>query len=75
LQYGEAQSAESRKDFIHKMKIALKELRGSFICLKIIEQKKYVTDQKLANTILELDELIAIFATSIETAARNLKKP
>jgi four helix bundle protein len=39
LQYGEAQSAESRKDFIHKMKIALKELSESFICLKIIEQK------------------------------------
>jgi four helix bundle protein len=74
LQYGEAQSAESRKDFIHKMKIALKELRESFICLKIIEQKKYVTDQKLTNTISELDELIAIFAKSIETASRNLKK-
>ena len=75
LQYGEAQSAESRKDFIHKMKIALKELRESFICLKIIERKKYATDQKLTNTILELDELIAIFVASIETASRNIKKP
>ncbi len=37
--YGEAQSAESRKDFIHKMKIALKELRESLVWLKIIERK------------------------------------
>jgi four helix bundle protein len=39
LQYGEAQSAESRRDFIHKMKIALKELRESVTCIKIIDQR------------------------------------
>ena len=38
LNYGEAQSGESRKDFVHKMKIVLKELRESHICLKIIER-------------------------------------
>jgi four helix bundle protein len=37
LQYGEAQSAESRKDFIHKMKVAVKELRETLICLRILE--------------------------------------
>src|SRR6187200_3390461 len=68
LQYGEAQSAESRKDFIHKMKIALKEMRESWICLRIIERKKYIVDQKLKDIILELDQLIAIFVKSIETA-------
>lgn len=35
LQYGEAQSAESRNDFIHKLKILLKELRESLVALKI----------------------------------------
>ena len=35
LNYGEAQSGESRKDFIHKIKVVLKELRESNICLKI----------------------------------------
>ncbi len=34
--YGEAQSAESRKDFIHKMKVALKELRETLVWLLII---------------------------------------
>ena len=33
LNYGEAQSGESRKDFIHKIKIILKELRETFVCL------------------------------------------
>lgn len=32
LNYGEAQAAESRRDFIHKMRVALKELRESFVC-------------------------------------------
>ena len=36
LNYGEAQSAESPKDFIHKMGICLKELRETFINIKII---------------------------------------
>jgi four helix bundle protein len=40
LNYGEAQSADSRNDFIHKMKIILKELRESLVSLKIIERKK-----------------------------------
>ena len=40
LLYGEAQSAESRDDFIHKMKIVLKELKESRVCLKLIRKKK-----------------------------------
>ena len=42
LNYGEAQSAESRKDFIHKLKIILKELKESRVCLKIIERKPLI---------------------------------
>ncbi len=39
LNYGEAQSAESKKDFIHKMKVILKELRETYVCLKIMCNK------------------------------------
>ena len=39
LNYGEAQAAESKQDFIHKMKICLKELRETKITLRIIIQK------------------------------------
>jgi four helix bundle protein len=73
LQYGEAQSAESRRDFIHKMKIALKELGESSICLKIMDSRQYSADnKKLVNAIEECNELISIFVKSIETATRNL---
>lgn len=40
LNYGKTQSAESRKDFIHKIKIGLKELRKTFVRLKIIKKNQ-----------------------------------
>ena len=39
LNYGEAQSAESTNDFVHKLKIVLKELRETLVCLKIVFRK------------------------------------
>lgn len=75
LNYGEAQSAESRKDFVHKMKIILKELRETFICLKIIHQcKLYKAENKIIKAKNENNELISIFVKSIETAENNLNK-
>ena len=74
LMYGEALSAESRKDFIHKMKLALKELRESVNCLKIIFLKNYIDDKKMMQNLLqENNELIAIFVRSVHTAANNEK--
>lgn len=69
--YGEAQSAESTKDFVHKMKICLKELRESQICMKIIAKKSYLDNQKLETVIKENGELIAIFTSRIKTAMQN----
>jgi four helix bundle protein len=75
LNYGEAQSAESRKDFIHKCKVVLKELRESNVALKMIDGLKLVKDtQELAWLLQEADELIAIIVTSVETARRNDEK-
>ena len=75
LNYGEAQSGESRKDFIHKIKIVLKELRETFICLKIIYKVKlYKSEENLKMTLKENDELISIFVKSVETAQNNLNK-
>ena len=74
LNYGEAQSAESRNDFIHKMKISLKELRETYNCLRIIGKKKWYPEEKLRNIQGENDELISIFFKSIDTARRNNKK-
>ncbi len=75
LNYGEAQSGESRKDFIHKMKVVLKELRETFVCLKIIKRVKlYKSENKINKAINESNELISIFVKSIETAQRNMNK-
>ncbi|PCH93763.1 MAG: four helix bundle protein [Bacteroidetes bacterium] len=73
LNYGEAQSGESRKDFIHKMKIVLKELRETFICLEIIRRSKlFGTESKIEKALKENNELISIFVKSVETAQKNL---
>ncbi|MDP3431711.1 MAG: four helix bundle protein [Bacteroidota bacterium] len=71
LNYGEAQSAESTADFIHKLKIILKELRESRICLKIIQKKPLLNPERLVAIIQENNELIAIFLKSIETAKKK----
>jgi four helix bundle protein len=72
LNYGEAQSGESRRDFIHKIKIVLKELRESNISLKIIHRSKlYKREDKINNAVNESNELISIFVKSVETAQRN----
>ena len=72
LNYGEAQSGESRRDFIHKIKIVLKELRESNICLKIIYRTKlYKTEDKIIQALNESNELISIFVKSVETAQKN----
>lgn len=74
LNYGEAQSAESSKDFIHKMGICLKELRETFNCLRIIERAKLTQNSENLQTLKkEVNELISIFVASIKTAKRNAK--
>ncbi|MEO2048789.1 MAG: four helix bundle protein [Pirellulales bacterium] len=73
--YGEAQSAESRRDFIHKMKVALKELRETLVWILIIQRKPLVEPlDKFAPLIEENNELISIFVSSVVTAQENLKK-
>lgn len=75
LNYGEAQSATSTKDFIHKMGISLKELRESQVNLKIQEGAGLIRNsENLKNIITENNELIAIFVKSIQTAKRNFNK-
>ena len=74
LNYGEAQAAESRKDFVHKMKVCLKELRESLVCLKIIVKAELLGEEKLKPLIAEANELISIFVTSIVTAKKNMAK-
>ncbi len=73
LNYGEALGAESRKDFIHKMKIILKELRETYISLQIIRRIRLIKNEnKLKAALDENNELISIFVTSVVIAEKNL---
>ncbi|HLA68997.1 MAG TPA: four helix bundle protein [Bacteroidota bacterium] len=74
LNYGEVQAAESRSDFVHKMKVVLKELKETRICLTIIGRKRMArADGALADAADECRQLIAIFAKSIGTAESGRK--
>ncbi len=72
--HGEAQAAESPKDFIHKLRISLKELRETQRWLKLIQRVPLYNNAELLNDILlETEELIRIFVTSIKTAQKKTK--
>jgi len=77
LNYGEAQSAESRRDFIHKIQIVLKELRETVVNLRIIDKSKLLKQrsdiEKVSFGIKEGNELISIFVKTAETAKKNMK--
>lgn len=76
LLYGEAQAAESPDDFIHKMKVVLKELKETRVCLKLIIRKEMIKPgSRLDGLKDECEQLIRIIATSIETAKKNNKNP
>jgi four helix bundle protein len=73
--YGEAQGAESRSDFIHKMKICLKELRETKVWLKMIVKANLIKPKsKIEPLIDENDQLISIFVTSLKTAKGENRK-
>jgi four helix bundle protein len=73
--HGEAQAAESNNDFIHKMRICLKELRETYSWLKVIKRLKLISYiDKPGNVFVETEELIKIFVTSIKTAGRRKKQ-
>ena len=73
LNYGEALEASSRKDFIFKMNIILKELRETEMNLCIIQKSNILNNSdQLLVAIKECNELLSIFVVSIKTAKRNL---
>ncbi len=69
--YAEARTAESRRDFIHKMRIALKEMNESRIWLTIIIQSELLAESRLTDLLSECDQLCRILNSSIHTAQSN----
>ena len=70
--YSESQAAESPDDFIHKLKVVLKELKECRTSLKIIIKKAYITPvSKLDPIYKETEELISIIGKAISTAMKK----
>lgn len=70
--YGEGRSAESKRDFIHKLRIALKELNETRIWLKMITMSEMLPESKVMALLAECEELCRILYASIQTAQQSL---
>jgi four helix bundle protein len=71
--HGEVQAAESRKDFIHKLGICLKELKEIKRWIRLIARLELIPIKRVRPLLIETEELIRIFSASIRTAERNAK--
>ena len=70
--YAEACEAESAKDFVHKLKIAMKELSVTRIWLKLIGKTGYAEEAKLADLLAESKELSHILSASVSTKKKKM---
>jgi four helix bundle protein len=68
--YGEARGAESHADFVHKLRVVLKELNETSIWLRVIERSHMLRKELLSDIVGENRELCRIFTSSLRTARR-----
>jgi four helix bundle protein len=73
--YGEARGAESRSDFVHKLRIVLKELNETAVWLILIRETSLLSADKLVPLIAENRELCRIIGASVRTARDAEKSP
>jgi four helix bundle protein len=71
--YGEARGAESHADFVHKLRIVLKELNETSIWLRVIERSQLLRRELITDIIGENRELCRIFTSSLKTASYRVR--
>jgi four helix bundle protein len=71
--HGEVEAAESRKDFVHKLKVCLKELKETRRWLRLIAKSSMMPAPKMTRILDETEELVKIFFSSIRTAEKNAR--
>lgn len=72
--HGEVEAAESRRDFLHKLRICLKELRETKRWLRLVGRvKKLGPPRNFTICLNEVEELIRIFVASVRTTEKNTK--
>jgi four helix bundle protein len=69
--HGEVEAAESRKDFVHKLKVCLKELKETRRWLRLVKKSKMLPEKNMVLILAESEELIRIFFASVRTAEKN----
>ncbi len=72
--YEEARGAESREDFVHKLQIALKELRESNYWLRLLVKAGKVPNDRLADLVDESTQLRAMLSKAVATAKSKIKR-
>jgi four helix bundle protein len=73
--YREAEQAESKADFIHKMAIAQKECNESIYWLELLKETEYITEKQFISINQDAIELLKLITSIIKTAKKNLTKP
>ena len=68
--YGEARRAESRSDFVHKLRIVLKELNETAVWLQLILKGSLMTPEKMSAVVAENEELCKIIVAFQSTVSR-----
>jgi four helix bundle protein len=71
--HGEVEAAESRKDFLHKLRICLKELRETWRWLRLVGRLELSQGDQFRAALTEVEELIRIFAASVRTTEKNAR--
>ena len=71
--HGEAEAAESRKDFVHKLGVGLKEPKETRRWLRLLQLTGLTPEARMADILDETEELIRIFSASIRTAEKNAR--
>lgn len=66
--YEEARGAESRADFVHKIRVATKELREAYYWLRVVQRSRWLAAGATDRLVDEVDQLVAILVASARTA-------
>ncbi len=72
LNYAEAKAAESHRDFTHTIKVVLKELRETWVNLRMTSGSGLHPDiAAVERALTESHHLVAIFTQSVKTAEQK----
>jgi four helix bundle protein len=69
----EAEHAETKKDFIHKMAIAQKEINETMYWLELLQQTQYLNNEQFESVNNDALEIIKLITSIIKTAKTNIK--